>query len=74
MTADFTYVRLHGPGGKYQGSYSDADLGEWARRIGEWRRELKTIYVYFDNDQAGYAVQNALSLKELVGLSGEASG
>jgi uncharacterized protein YecE (DUF72 family) len=74
VTADFTYVRLHGPGGKYQGSYSDADLGKWAKRIGKWRRELKTIYVYFDNDQAGYAAQNAISLKELVGLPVDASG
>jgi uncharacterized protein YecE (DUF72 family) len=74
VTADFTYVRLHGPGGKYQGSYSDTDLGEWARRIRKWRRELKTIYIYFDNDQAGYAAQNALSLKEMVDLSVDASG
>jgi uncharacterized protein YecE (DUF72 family) len=66
VTADFAYVRLHGPGGKYQGSYSDAALGEWAKRIGKWRRELKTIYVYFDNDDAGYAAQNALRLKELL--------
>jgi uncharacterized protein YecE (DUF72 family) len=57
---------LHGPGGKYQGSYSDDALNEWAVRIGKWRRELKAIYVYFDNDQAGYAAKNALRLKELI--------
>jgi uncharacterized protein YecE (DUF72 family) len=74
VTADFTYVRLHGPGGKYQGSYSDAELGEWARRMRNWQRELKTIYIYFDNDQAGYAAQNALSLRELAGPSVDASG
>jgi uncharacterized protein YecE (DUF72 family) len=66
VTADFTYVRLHGPGGKYQGSYSDAALSEWAARIGKWRRELKAACIYFDNDQAGYAAQNALRLKELI--------
>ena len=27
ITADFSYVRLHGPEGKYQGSYSDEELG-----------------------------------------------
>ncbi len=69
VTADFTYVRLHGPGGKYQGSYSDKALNEWAARVGKWRRELKAIYVYFDNDQAGYAAQNALRLKELIKAS-----
>lgn len=65
ITADWTYVRLHGPGGKYQGSYSDAALRGWAKRIRDWR-EMKRIYIYFDNDQAGYAAQNALALKQLV--------
>lgn len=66
ITADFTYVRLHGPGGKYQGSYSDDTLREWAERIRQWRNELRAVYVYFDNDQAGYAAHNALTLKRLL--------
>ena len=66
VTADFAYVRLHGPGGKYQGSYSARALSAWAGRIREWRRSLKNIYVYFDNDQAGYAAHNALTLQRLV--------
>jgi uncharacterized protein YecE (DUF72 family) len=65
LTANFTYVRLHGPGGAYQGSYPDAKLKEWARRIHDWQKDLRATYVYFDNDQAGYAVQNALTLKRL---------
>jgi uncharacterized protein YecE (DUF72 family) len=66
ITADFTYVRLHGPdAGKYQGSYSKEKLRAWAGRIAKWQKELKAIYVYFDNDQAGYAAQNALELKEM---------
>src|SRR5512146_1105960 len=40
LTADFTYLRLHGPGGKYQGSYSH-ELVEWAQRIRDWQRKLK---------------------------------
>jgi uncharacterized protein YecE (DUF72 family) len=65
ITADFTYVRLHGPGGKYQGSYDDAGLRTWAERIRKWRGSLRAIYFYFDNDQAAYAAQNALTLKTL---------
>lgn len=65
VTADFTYVRLHGPGGKYQGSYSDKALAIWARRIRQWRGKLQAVYVYFDNDDSGYAAANALRLKEL---------
>jgi uncharacterized protein YecE (DUF72 family) len=68
ITADFAYVRLHGPGGPYQGSYPREALKEWARRIGEWERELKAAYVYFDNDQAGYAAANAVELKRMVGV------
>src|SRR5689334_1084711 len=33
LTADWSYVRLHGPGGAYQGSYSGWKLGKWAERI-----------------------------------------
>jgi uncharacterized protein YecE (DUF72 family) len=67
VTADFTYVRLHGPAeGKYQGSYSDQRLSEWASWIEERAKTLKAVYVYFDNDQAGYAAQNALTLRKMV--------
>jgi uncharacterized protein YecE (DUF72 family) len=66
ITADWTYIRLHGPGGKYRGSYSTRQLREWAAKIRDWSSELRAIYLYFDNDQAGYAVQNALELKSLV--------
>ena len=66
ITADFTYIRLHGPETvKYAGRYSQRALEGWAKRIQDWKR-LKTIYVYFDNDQAGYAAMNALELKSLV--------
>lgn len=66
LTANFTYIRLHGPGGPYQGSYPDSTLREWANRIEKWKEELKAVYVYFDNDQEAYAVKNALRLKEMV--------
>ena len=66
LTADFVYVRLHGPGRKYQGDYSSQQLRGWARRIARWRQRLKAVYVYFDNDQAGYAAKNAAELKSMV--------
>jgi uncharacterized protein YecE (DUF72 family) len=69
VTADWTYVRLHGPGGKYQGSYSTAQLRAWAKQLLDWGDSLRAIYVYFDNDQAGYAAKNALTLKRLLGGS-----
>jgi uncharacterized protein YecE (DUF72 family) len=68
-TAPFVYVRLHGPDPEhlYGGSYSDADLGWWADRIGEWRRLGHAVYVYFNNDGGGHAVRNAWTLRDLVG-------
>ncbi len=66
VTADFAYLRLHGPGGPYQGSYPKAVLRDWAAKIKRWGEHLKDIYVYFDNDQAGYAAKNAVELKMMV--------
>ena len=64
ITADFTYLRLHGPGGAYQGSYTGETLAKWAERIRGWQKDLRAIYIYFDNDQAAYAVDNARELKQ----------
>lgn len=67
VTTDFAYVRLHGPSaGKYQGSYNEDRLCAWSRQIEDWGRTLKAVYIYFDNDQGGFAAQNALSLKRMV--------
>jgi uncharacterized protein YecE (DUF72 family) len=73
VTADFAYVRLHGPGAKYQGSYTSTQLVPWAARLTEWARRLRAIYVYFDNDQAGYAAKNAAQLKHLMRRKREAA-
>jgi uncharacterized protein YecE (DUF72 family) len=67
VTADFAYVRLHGPGpGKYQESYSASRLRRWARQVEVWAKHLAAIYIYFDNDQAAYAARNALTLKQMM--------
>jgi uncharacterized protein YecE (DUF72 family) len=67
LTANWTYIRLHGPtADKYQGSYSSRQLESWAKRIEGWRGKLDAVYVYFDNDDSAYAVDNALALKQLV--------
>jgi len=65
VTADVVYARLHGPAGAYQGSYPTQTLAGWAGAFSSWSRQGKEIYCYFDNDQAGYAAQNALQLQEM---------
>lgn len=66
VTADFVYVRLHGPGNKYQGNYPKRALEKWAGLCHQWQHEKKDVYLYFDNDQAGYAAFNAQRLLKLV--------
>jgi uncharacterized protein YecE (DUF72 family) len=66
ITANYVYVRLHGPGDKYQGTYTDEVLAEWAGRCKDWSDTGKDVYVYFDNDQEGFAAFNAIKLQELV--------
>ncbi len=71
MTADWTYLRYHGPAGDHGGSYSHQRLAAHARRISTLLDEGRDVYVYFNNDAKGYAVQNACALKRyLVGRSG----
>jgi uncharacterized protein YecE (DUF72 family) len=65
LTANFAYVRLHGPGNAYQGDYSRSRLRTWAKRIKAWQQELEHIFIYFDNDQAGFAPKNALQLRRM---------
>lgn len=66
VTTDFIYIRLHGPGKKYQGSYDGRTLRGWARKLGKWSRSGRDVYLYFDNDDNGYAPKNALRLKEML--------
>ncbi|MCO6149655.1 DUF72 domain-containing protein [Flavobacterium sp. NRK1] len=66
ITADFVYIRLHGPKGKYKGSYTDETLNKWADNCREWLGNNNDVYVYFDNDEKGYAAFNALRLKQLL--------
>ena len=65
VTADFVYVRLHGPGDAYQGKYDKRTLAGWAGAFSSWVRQGKEIFCYFDNDEKGYAAENALSLQDM---------
>jgi uncharacterized protein YecE (DUF72 family) len=67
VTADFVYIRLHGPEREpYQGRYSTETLKGWSDAILRWIREGMDVFCYFDNDQAGYAAQDATRLQEML--------
>ena len=66
ITSDLVYFRLHGPAGKYAGSYTDSFLSELAAAFGRYAREGRAVFCYFDNDYAGNAALNALTLKGFI--------
>lgn len=65
ITTDFVYIRFHGNGQLYASDYSDAEMELYAGKIKEWNKN-KTIWIFFNNDVHGYALKNAMKLRELV--------
>ena len=68
VTSDFVYVRLHGDIKIYTSGYSERALASWARRIRNWDRDGRYVYVYFDNDVKVKAPFDALNLMRKLGL------
>jgi len=62
-TADFAYIRFHGSTELYSSRYSDEELADWAKRLANLAVNLKTMYIYFNNDAEAFAVKNALTLR-----------
>ena len=60
------YVRFHGYGAKYGGSYPTEVLEEWAVWLRRTLAAGKDGFVYFNNDINGYAVFDAERLRILV--------
>jgi uncharacterized protein YecE (DUF72 family) len=65
-TADFAYIRFHGSQDLYGSNYSNIELRKWAKLIKDDFAGLRNIYIYFNNDNQGFAVKNAICLKKLL--------
>ena len=65
-TSNVVYVRFHGVPKLYTSDYSEAALVRWADRIAETAGKSAAVYCYFNNDVEGYAVGNALRLREML--------
>jgi uncharacterized protein YecE (DUF72 family) len=63
----FVYVRFHGAGQRYGGSYASDTLGTWADRMVRWSTAGLPVWAYFNNDIDGHAVRDAHRLREMVG-------
>lgn len=68
VTADFVYVRLHGPHRLYFGSYRPDLIDIWARRVRQWLGAGLDVFVYFDNDADGAAPFDAIALADALGV------
>ena len=67
VTADFIYLRFHGPNqDAYHGKYDRQFIAGWAEAFSDWSKKNIEIFCYFDNDEAGFAVQNALELQSIL--------
>ena len=60
----FCYVRFHN--GSTGTSLTEAELQTWAERLADAVNTGRTTYAFFNNDPEGYAIRNALRLRELL--------
>ncbi len=66
LTADFVYIRRHGEAGSYATNYSTEQLKRDAKRIKNYLKLDKDVYIYFNNDALGYAPKNAMELRDIL--------
>ena len=65
VAEDFTYLRFHGPEGRYRGSYEETFLASHAARIRDGIKDGRDMYVYFNNTM-GDAVGNLQTLNRML--------
>lgn len=65
---DFYYLRRHGAfeDAPFSRSYTQSEIEEDAKFIASKIENRRDVYIYYNNDTDGYAVKNALQLKEEV--------
>jgi uncharacterized protein YecE (DUF72 family) len=68
ITADIAYIRMHGPDKLFTSKYTDKQLAEWTDYIKQISEQVERIYVYFNNDFYGYAIENAEELSRNLGI------
>jgi uncharacterized protein YecE (DUF72 family) len=66
VTSNVIYVRFHGSGQKYGGSYRTAVLRRWADWMGDHAAAGRNVYAYFNNDAEAHAARNAITLRKMV--------
>jgi uncharacterized protein YecE (DUF72 family) len=57
---------MHGSKILFGSKYTKKELESLAERIKKWKKQNLEVYVYFNNDARGYAIENARELKQLI--------
>jgi uncharacterized protein YecE (DUF72 family) len=68
VTADFVYLRFHGPVRLFASKYETPFLERCARKIQKWLKNDLDVMAYFNNDADGHSFENAKTLIELTGI------
>ncbi len=67
ITANFVFLRRHGSHATpYTGEYSEEQIQDDARKIRDFLKQGRDVYMYYNNDAGGHAMRNALRLKEIL--------
>lgn len=66
VTAGHIYLRFHGSGKLYASSYAAVSLRAYARKCVRWMQEGHTLWIFFNNDFFGYALENARTLITMI--------
>jgi len=64
VTTNFVYIRMHGSKVLFSSKYTEKELSSLAQKIKKWLK-ASDVYVYFNNDAMGYAIENAKELLKL---------
>lgn len=62
-TADFGYLRMHSGAARPRPRYGRRAIDSWVDRLREAYPDGEDVFVYFNNDQHGAAVDDALALQ-----------
>ncbi len=69
-TTDWGFIRFHEGTSAHAPGYDRDVLRRWVERIVETWPRSSDVYVYFNNDAAGYAIRDAVVFAELAEASG----
>ena len=67
VTADFVYLRRHGPHADHRYRYDKREIERDADAVKKWLGDGLDVFAYYNNDYNAYAVENARELIRLIG-------